>query len=231
MSHDISIERLSISVQPSPETNDHEVLLRSEEGDLIERFGDMMIGLDPDDILVEPCPLLPGDTPHPAVIGRCDCGVIGCGSVEVTIASDGQLVAWTSERRTIGVRFDVAQYTAEVQRALHDHSWETPDRTAARLIKTSVDRERLAESGLELEWASGRVGSNTMTISLRLVPGPYQLLVHVPWAGEPPEALAELCCRLLGENPRWWSDVEWLPQATGLGRPRIAGRGWRLWKR
>ena len=44
-------------MRPSPETNDHEVLLCTEEGDLIERFGDGMIGLDPDDILVEPCPL------------------------------------------------------------------------------------------------------------------------------------------------------------------------------
>ena len=58
MKQTMSLKMLRISVRPSPETNDHEVLLRSEEGDLLERFGDG-IGLDPDDILVEPCPLLP----------------------------------------------------------------------------------------------------------------------------------------------------------------------------
>lgn len=44
-----ALETLSISVRASPETNDHEVVLRSEEGELISRFGpDDSMGLDPE---------------------------------------------------------------------------------------------------------------------------------------------------------------------------------------
>ena len=150
MTQTVPLETLSISVRPSPETNDHEVLLMTEQGDLIERFGDAMIGLDPDDILVEPCPLLPGDSLRSALIGRCHCGVTGCGSVEVTVSTDGQTVSWTTEERAVGVRFKATQYTAEIRRALSDFGWETADRTAARLIAGAVDRARLAE--VEVEW-------------------------------------------------------------------------------
>jgi hypothetical protein len=227
MNEKMPLETLTISVRPSPETNDHEVLLQSEEGDLIERFGDRMIGLDPDDILVEPCALLPGSEPRTALIGRCDCGIIGCGSVEVTISTDGQVVSWTTDERTVGVQFDAAQYAAEVRRALGDFSWETADRTAARLIANSVDRDRLAGNGMRLVWASGRIAQNAMTIALEYDDGRYQVLVQVPWQDEAPEAIADACSRLLRTEPRSWGDVRWFPQAPGLGAPRIAGPGWR----
>lgn len=212
MNQTVQLETLSISVRPWPETNDHEVLLRSEEGDLIDRFSDGMIGLDPDDILVEPCPLLPGDKPRTTLIGRCDCGVVGCGSVEVTISTDGRTVSWTTKERTVGVRFDARQYTAEVQRALSDFSWESVDRTAARLISGSVDRDGLADAGLKFAWASGRVAKDTMTIALEYKDGPHQILVHVPWQGEAAQAIAQACCRLLSTDPSGWPDVRWFPQ-------------------
>ncbi len=197
-----ALETLSISVRTSPETNDHEVVLRSEEGALISRFGpDDSMGLDPDDLLVEPCSLLPR-TARAALIGRCCCGDVGCGPVEVTISTDGSVVSWTTAVRTTGVRFDAAQYRAEVLRALADHSWETPDRTAARLIRTSVDRARLAEAGLEFSWASGRCHQGMMTLALVDARSRVQRLVEVPWQGEPPEIIAEMCCAVLLEGRR-----------------------------
>ena len=42
------------------------------------------------------------------------------------------------------VCFLAAQYDAEVDRALQDHSWETQERKAARLIYQAVDRGALA---------------------------------------------------------------------------------------
>ncbi|MBI5501084.1 MAG: hypothetical protein HY907_12635 [Deltaproteobacteria bacterium] len=228
---EVPLETLSILVRPSPETNDHEVVLRSEEGDLISRFGDGMIGLDPDDILVEPCPLLPAAEARTVIVGRCDCGYVGCGSVEVTVSTDGRVVAWTSKERPAGVRFDAVQYTAEVRRALAEHGWETPDRTVARLISSSIDRDHLAHSGLEFAWASGRVHPSTMTIALRTKDGCYQVLGSVPWHGESPEAIAETCRRLLLTEPRTWNDIQWFSTGRAFGPPEIAGPGWRLGKR
>jgi len=227
MSEAPELEKLEISVRPSPETNDHEVLLRTDQGDLIERFASEMIGLDPDDILVEPCPLLTDDEPKTATIGRCDCGVIGCGSVEVSITRVGKTITWTTKNRPTGVAFDAVQYQQEVRRALADFSWETPDRTAARAISTSVDRAVLAKSGLDFTWASGRIAPNTMTVCLALDEGQYQLLVSIPWSGETPADIADRSCQLLLTAPQSWEQVRWFPQRQGLGVPRLAGSGWR----
>ena len=46
-----------IEVRPSPETNDHEVQLLADGKSLIDRFSSGLIGLDPDDLLTDPCPL------------------------------------------------------------------------------------------------------------------------------------------------------------------------------
>jgi hypothetical protein len=220
------LEIFIIVVQASPETNDHEVCLLSDGQDLIARFETDMMGLDPDDILIEPSPLQASDTPHTVVIGRCTCGIIGCGSVEVLISRVGSTVSWTSPYSATTVRFDAAQYAAELERAVVDFSWETPDRTAARLISREVDRQRLTAMGLKFLWASGRIGQGKMTVALDYE-GAYQLLVHEPWArGRPPEAIAADCLRKLLEPPQEWKRVEWLPQRQGLGAPALAGPGW-----
>jgi hypothetical protein len=45
-----------IDIRPSPETNDHEVRLFGDGDDIIARFWNDMMGLDPDNILVAPMP-------------------------------------------------------------------------------------------------------------------------------------------------------------------------------
>jgi hypothetical protein len=77
-----------ISVRPSPETNDHEVVLLAGGENLIDRFSKKMMGLDPDQLLVEPCPLHANEIARIATIGRCGCGEVGCGSVEVEIGRE-----------------------------------------------------------------------------------------------------------------------------------------------
>jgi hypothetical protein len=220
------LEAFSIFVQASPETGDHEVCLRSDGQDLIARFDNSMIGLDPDDILVAPSPLQASATPHTATIGRCDCGVVECGSVEVLISREGSTVCWSSPHSATSIRFDAAQYAAELERALADFSWETPDRTAARLISRGVDRQHLAANELKFLWASGRIGQRQMTVALSYQAA-YQLLVHVHWeAGRTPEAIATDCLQRLLEPPQSWERVEWLPQRQALGAPELAGPGW-----
>jgi hypothetical protein len=71
--------QLRVRVRPSPETNDHEVLLLGDDENLVDRFGAGSIGLGPDDILVEPCPLIVEEA-RECLIGRCDCGSSDAGT-------------------------------------------------------------------------------------------------------------------------------------------------------
>jgi hypothetical protein len=218
-----------IDVRPSPGTNDHEVRFFADGEDLIARFWDDMMGLDPDDILVTPCPLQSGPNPHRATIARCSCGVIGCGSIEVEVVQPADFVEWRWGRPDSGnhLRFLAAAYDAEVDRALRDTTWETPDRTAARLLAGKVNREILTRHGFSYSWASGRIRKGTFTVSLTLEPGPYQVLVHLPWKAESPAQISDRSAELLTRTPATWAKVEWFPQRPKLGPPPLAGPTWR----
>jgi hypothetical protein len=115
-----SYRTFRIDVRPSPETNDHEVRFFADGEDVIDRRWNDMIGLDPDDILVRPCPLHSGDKPHRATVARCGCGVIGCGSIEVEVTRCSENVEWTwgSPDSPKTLRFLATSYDAEVERAL-----------------------------------------------------------------------------------------------------------------
>jgi hypothetical protein len=221
------VEQLSISVVASATTRDFEVQLQSQCGDLIARFGDGMMGLDPGDILVHPCPLLPGNGPQTVCIGRCDCGIVECGSVEITISKEGQWVRWTNATRVNGVRFDAAQYDSEVQRALQDLSWESPERTLARLIAQQVDRARLGEFGLRFDWVGSREEKSRIAIALEHREGPSQVIVCVPWNGKATQEVAEQICGVLRLEPRKWADVVWYPPSKSSASLQISGPGWR----
>ena len=222
----IDFQHFAIQVSPSPETNDHQVRLFGDGDDLIARFWNDMIGLDPDDILLEPCDLKPSSTTHKATLARCSCGVIGCGSVQVEVHLEDDTVVWIEPRRSL--RFRTAQYIAEIDRAQADTSWEPPDRSAARLIRLLVHQIPLGDNGFSFEWASGRVHPGRFTVSLRLEPGPYQVLVSVKRSGESPEQLAEEILRLLSRDPRTWKDVTYFPQRKGLSAPSVVGPGWKV---
>jgi len=223
-----SYREFRIEVRPSS-PNGHEVRFLADGDDIIDRYWDDIIGLDPGDILVRPCPLHADTTPHSALVACCSCGVIGCDDLEVEIARSSRHVTWTwgSEEDLQTLKFPAASYEAEVERALSDTSWETPDRTAARLLAGKVDREILRRHGVSYCWGSGRVRQGMFTISLKLEPGPYQLLLHLPWSTESPGKIAQRCAKLVAGAPARWVGVEWYPQQPGLGPPAIAGPTWR----
>lgn len=212
-----------IRVRPSPASNDHEVCLLADGLSLIEQFEKGMMGLDPADLLTETCALRPTNSPHVALIARCGCGVIGCGSIKVTVHKDGERVFWSATDSSLVVQFNAVQYETEVERAIHDHSWETPERTAERLISLAVDRASLARKGFEFSWASGRCFEGMMTASLMLRPGPYQILVRQPWNGKDIGGIVSTFEKILSQPPETWPNVQWNPQAKGLGPPPIVG--------
>jgi len=197
-----------IKVQPSPETNDHEVCLFADGKNLIEYFEKEMMGMDPDDLLVEPSPLHAYTEPHKAIIARCYCGVTGCGNVPVHINRDEAVVTWTGIYSDVTGCFAPEQYEAEVERAVHDFSWETPDRTAARQIRNAIDKDLLARNCLRFEGASDKAHSSTMTVSLEQRPGPYQLLLHLPWDGKDVDDIVARFKLLLASDPESWPTVE-----------------------
>jgi hypothetical protein len=134
------------------------VQLLADGKSLVDRFSSGLIGLDPDDLLADPCPLRAENSSRPVIIGRCSCGIVGCGSVEVEIRTDHHHVIWMSMDSSQQVCFLAAQYDAEVDRALQDHSWETPERKAARLICQAVDRR----AGAKRLCSLGRLGGVEM---------------------------------------------------------------------
>jgi hypothetical protein len=225
MTNDLAV--FGITVRPSPEANDHEVCLFADEVSLVELIAPDLMGLDPDDLLIEPCALRAHVLPHPAIIGRCGCGIIGCDSVAVNIHAEDTRVIWTAPDSAKRVQFDATQYAVELERALQDFSWEPPDRTAARLISRAVDRTSLARRGFEFCWASGRSPEGMMTVSLLLRPGPYQVLVRLPWDGGDVEEIVRQFATLTSRSPEVWPNVECNAQAQDLGPPPIHGPGWK----
>jgi hypothetical protein len=222
-----------IHVSFSPDSNDHQVRFQAGGTDLIARFWGDMLGLDPDDILTQPCPLL-AHCRGTVTVARCSCGVTGCGSEEVAVTETGGQVTWSSGGKTV-MSVDALKYRSEVVRALNDFSWETPDRTAARLFKAKVDVGALQARSFGFEWASGRVRGGQFTASLRLQEeGLYQVLVSVPWRNvglrqrpASPDVIADDLLAELAKPPQAWANVEWSPMAQGLGTPKVGGSGWR----
>jgi hypothetical protein len=221
-----SLPEFEIKVRPSPETGDHEVCLLAGGLDLVELFAPGLMGLDPGDLLVEPCSLFAEGEAHRAVIGRCSCGVIGCGSVEVNIQRADRLVSWTETYSARSVQFDAAQYCKEVERALCDYSWESPERTAGRFIAREVDRLSLAKNGFEFRWASGGTKEGMMTVSLELNPGPYQVLISLPWDGKDIDGIVRQFTMILRQGPESWPEVDCHAQVGVLGLPPFSGPGW-----
>jgi hypothetical protein len=60
-----------------------------------------------------------------------------------------------------------------------------------------------------------------MTAALVLAPGPYQILINVPWNGEDIESIVRQLRLILGQPPEMWPNVESNPQVRGLGPPPI----------
>src|SRR5262245_57031021 len=111
-----------IDIRPSPETNDHEVRFFGDGDDIIARFWNDMMGLDPDDILVAPCPLDASSKPHKVTVARCSCGVIGCGSIEVNIERLAEEIKWVwgEAESPQALSFVATSYDQELRRALTD---------------------------------------------------------------------------------------------------------------
>jgi hypothetical protein len=192
---------------------------------LIEKNWPDMMGMDPDDVLAFDV-LAPRELPHRAMLVRCGCGIAGCGSVTVRISCEGGRVIWDSwdgGQDAGTLVFEREQYLESLAQAISDKAWETPDRTASRLLIPLIDHDVLSARNLTFQWASGRIRDNALTISLAGPPSHHQILVHVSWNGESPPEIARKAAELLKRDPCEWLDVNW----NGEAAPPFDGPGWR----
>ncbi|MEU6312710.1 hypothetical protein [Streptomyces sp. NPDC047014] len=94
----------------------------------------------------ETWPLWAGPEPRRAELSNNDCVTSCCGGVFVTVRRRGPHIEWVDWENTHDirvplppeVRFDAAQYEAELARVVVDHSWEEPVDTAARLLAQRI---------------------------------------------------------------------------------------------
>jgi len=161
------------------------------------------LGMDPYDVLVPTNRFAAATEPVTIPAARCTCGEYGCGSTDVTIVRDGDVVRWDwqgevpMDRR---LTFAADAYRHEVDRIAADHGWETPDRTAGRLVLESVDPARLPE-GIELHWVAAD-WADPRSFQVSLMDRGRQLILGFDWADRTPAELAAEIRRTLLEVPR-----------------------------
>ncbi|MEU1360684.1 hypothetical protein ABZ356_12675 [Micromonospora zamorensis] len=188
------------------------------------------LGMDPYDVLVPTNSLVAASQPRTVAIARCECGVYGCGSTDVTIMRDGDLVHWDwllEVPMMRGVSFIAAEYDVEVARVAADHSWETPERAAGRRVLTGVDRERLLTYGLRPSWVANDYRDHKLFRVALQIGGDYQVFVDTRWHGRSPEELAGEVCATLALPPSTWHATWHAIIPTLIGPPKVAGPSWR----
>jgi len=222
------LNTIAFRVFPSPDTNDHEVKIFVDGEPFIAKHWPDMMGMDPDDLLSHR-ELVPRDQAHESTVVRCGCGIVGCGSAWVRISAQGDRVTWDSWQGDTGkppaptLVFARDQYMQAVKDAIEDHSWETPDRTAARILGSLVDHSILALNNLKYQWASGRLRDATLTISLSGPPSYHQILVHVPWNDQSPHEIAREAADILKRHPNHWPAIVWYGENS---TPPFKGPAW-----
>ncbi|WP_202872804.1 hypothetical protein [Kribbella capetownensis] len=187
------------------------------------------LGMDPYDVFVPDNRLVATSEAHTIPIARCDCGVYGCGSTDVTIVRDGDLVHWDwlyEAPINRGVTFAAAEYDSEVDRLATNYDWEPPDRTAGRLILRDLDRQALLAHGLKPSWtANDYRNSAVFRVALQL-DNSYQVFINFPWTDHTPAELARAVCHTLEQRPQTWNATWHAIQPSLTHPPNIAGRSW-----
>jgi hypothetical protein len=190
------------------------------------------LGMDAYDVLIPEVRLEATAEPRRVPVARCTCGTYGCKKADVVVRLDGGLVRWDWVGPDLRHVFDASQYRAELARARSDLSWETPGRTAGRLVLERLDRSLLARH--RIRYGSGantrKTPSQFELCLIALDPAQpleraYQVFVSVPWEGRTPEALAEAVLDLLHAPPSTWT-ARWHAVDRAAGPPAIAGPNW-----
>ncbi|WP_328407205.1 hypothetical protein OG542_00610 [Streptomyces violaceus] len=174
----------------------------------------------------ESWPLAVTAEPRRVMITEPICTAGCCGALYVTMRREGDRVIWDAWESTSDItalpgdiRFDAAQYEAELARAAADRSWEEPVDTVARLLE-----QTLAGSGWFEQWGCVLAGvwprreepdvpeeltsPEGVDVEFHQVPAPgertcsygYELFVTHDQSVE--QQVRQLAARILADDPR-----------------------------
>ena len=159
-------------MEASTETNDHQARLLIDGKDWL---GPEFSGLDPPMLKAELLDKGVGSL----IVGRCWCGLVGCRDANVEVTRTERSVQWSGPGAAL-LRFNPAQYDAEVIRFAEDTSWETVGRTVEREVE-HIFRGTTIKGGLAFEWASTRLQEGVVHLSFSK--GRRQKLLKIRWDG------------------------------------------------
>lgn len=163
---------LSFQILDSKETNDHEVRILIDGVDIL---GQDFMGIDPPDFFKQRGLQLTGEI----LIGRCICGVIGCGDYSVDVQEVDSKVIWSNDNG-LHLEFDKESYLNLITTAKTDYSWENKYRRVERLT-AAILKESKTIIGYSFDWSSARIKYNTITLSYSK--DGQQKLFEIKWDG------------------------------------------------
>lgn len=166
---------LRFEIAPSPETNDDEVRIFID-GEPLFNIDDSSMGLDPPKLFDALKKHWVGDL----MIGRCICGVEGCGDIVVYVFRSQRSVKWET-RLKVQFEFDIEAYNSTINQLLADTSWESTKRRVERLVGKVMSGTQ-TEDGLRFQWASTRIQENTVCLAYKN--GDEQRVFEFVWDGE-----------------------------------------------
>jgi len=177
------LNKLRINFEPSHETNSHQARIFIDDEDYLNN---KYLGIDPPEFFGQ-ASLLKGGA---VLIGRCRCGVIGCGDFLVDVNLDAAKVHWQINSKS-RLSFHLNDYIQCISDASKFRGWETSDRTAERLVDVIFKGSKL-DSGHKFTWASARIEKGKIKLSFENEGD--QLLHSFNWDGVSPDG-AELEAR------------------------------------
>lgn len=165
---------IAFQFETSPCTNDHQIRPLIDDADILEILDGHSLGLDPPEFFRQSALGREGKL----LIGRCGCGVVGCGDTRVDIAVEEQSVVWRLPDRVF--HFGMDQYSSSFEYASGNTAWESVGRTAERLV-AAIDFSRVERLGYIFEWASSRIAEGQIALSFNSEG--TQRLFDVGWNG------------------------------------------------
>ena len=165
------IHTIAFRILPCFQSNDHQVRILIDGDDWLDASP---LGLDPPEFFSQPALRSSGEL----IVGRCDCGVLGCGDTTVDVSRELGLVKWTNANG-LDLAFSEIEFDLAISFASNDFTWEDCNRESERLAGQILSG--LEFDGYRFQWASTRIKKNTLTLSFTR--RDQQQLIDLPWDG------------------------------------------------